>query len=303
MYPHPLAAAALVQEMRTQASAAEDAGFDGVMTSEHHGGFPGYLPNPLLAATWLLDATERLWAAPCPVLLPLRHWTHVAEDVAWTAVRFPGRVGAGFASGGLEQDFEMADVPYDENVDRFRRDLGKLVRALRGDADEPLGNDEALAACAGAPIPMVSAAQSPGAVRRAARHGLGLLYDSLQTVERTRELTDRYLDAGGTGPRIAIRRVWLGPPPSESERAQMEFYRGYASADAQQHWGEGQELIAAGSGAELAERLAVFCDRGRCDALNLRLHLSGLEPEQIREQIRALGSEVLPGLRASLGPT
>ncbi len=50
MYPHSLAPDGIVEEMRVQARAAEAAGFDGVMTSEHHGGFPGYLPNPLLAA-------------------------------------------------------------------------------------------------------------------------------------------------------------------------------------------------------------------------------------------------------------
>ena len=72
MYPHPLAADRVVSEMRAQAAAAERAGFDGIMTSEHHGGFPGYLPNPMQAAGWLLDATRTLWAAPCPLLLPLR---------------------------------------------------------------------------------------------------------------------------------------------------------------------------------------------------------------------------------------
>ena len=32
------------------------AGFDGVTMSEHHGGFHGYLPNPLQAAGWCLEA-------------------------------------------------------------------------------------------------------------------------------------------------------------------------------------------------------------------------------------------------------
>ena len=63
MYPHPLAADEIVSEMRAQARVAEASGFDGVMTSEHHGGFPGYLPNPLGAAGWLLDAT-RTWIDP-----------------------------------------------------------------------------------------------------------------------------------------------------------------------------------------------------------------------------------------------
>ena len=302
MYPHALPADRVVSEMRAQARAAEAAGFDGAMTSEHHGGFPGYLPNPLLAAGWCLDATEKLWAAPCPLLLPLRHWSQVAEDLAWTAARFPGRVGAGFACGGLAQDFELAELPYDENLARFKAALPKIVATLRGEAEPPLANDPALAACRAAPLPMLSAAQSPGAVRRAARLGLGVLYDSLQTAERTRQLSDAYAEAGGCAARIAIRRVWLGEAPAKSEQQQMDFYRGYARSETQQHWGEGQELIAAPTGAELAERLAEFCEAGGCDALNLRLHLTGLAPERIREQLEALGADVLPRLKRALHP-
>lgn len=300
VYPHPLAAPHLVREMQEQARIAEAAGFDGLMTSEHHGGFPGYLPNPLLAATWLLEATERLWAAPCPLLLPLRHWSQVSEDLAWTAARFPGRVAAGFASGGLGQDFEMAELPFEENVDLFRTALPRVVEALRGGADEPLGNDAALRGCRLEPLPMLSAAQSPGAVRRAARLGLGVLYDSLQTVERTRQLSDVYVDAGGEEARVAIRRVWLGEPPRSQERKQMDFYRGYARDEAQKHWGAGEELISGGTGAELAERLATFCAAGGCNGLNLRLHLTGLEPTQIREQLEAIGEDVLPALKREL---
>lgn len=300
MYPHALSADRIVEEMRAQARSAEAAGFDGVMTSEHHGGFPGYLPNPLMAASWLLDATERLWAAACPLLLPLRHFSQVAEDFAWTASRFPGRVGAGFACGGLAQDFEMAELPYEERLDRFKAALPSVVAALRGKMDGPLGEDPALVACREAPLPMLSAAQSPGAVRRAAGLGLGILYDSLQTVERTRKLSDAYLEAGGSEARIAIRRVWLGEAPSANEQQQMDFYRSYTSSETQRHWGKGEELISAPTGAELAERLAAFCDAGGCNGLNLRLHLMDLGPEQIREQLEALGADVLPLLKREL---
>jgi alkanesulfonate monooxygenase SsuD/methylene tetrahydromethanopterin reductase-like flavin-dependent oxidoreductase (luciferase family) len=301
MYPHALPADEIVAGMRTQAQAAERAGFDGVMTSEHHGGFPGYLPNPLPAAGWLLDATQRLWAAPAPLLLPLRHWTHVAEDVAWMASRHPGRVGVGFACGGLAQDFDLAELPYEENLARFKVSLPSVVDALRGSALPPLAGDSAVAACATNPVPMTSAAQSPGAARRAAKLGIGILYDSLQTVLRTRALSDAYRDAGGTGTRIAIRRVWLGAPPTAEAQRQVDFYRSYATRETQQHWGEGQELITGATGTELAERLAAFVDRGGCDALNLRLHQGGLEPAQILDQIAAIGSEVLPALRAAWG--
>ena len=81
LYPHvELTAPEIVEELRTQASLAAEHGFDGVMTSEHHGGFGGYLPNPLQLAGWLLEAMPRGWAAPCPLLLPLRPAALVAEE-------------------------------------------------------------------------------------------------------------------------------------------------------------------------------------------------------------------------------
>ena len=62
----------LIAEMRAQAVLGREPGFDGMMTSEHHGGFGGYLPNPLQLAGFLLDAMPDGWAAACPLLLPLR---------------------------------------------------------------------------------------------------------------------------------------------------------------------------------------------------------------------------------------
>src|SRR5215467_4165292 len=99
VYPLDLDPPSVVTNLREQAILAEQAGFDGCMTSEHHGGTPNYLPNPLLAASWLLEATEGMWAAPCPLVLPLRPTSQVAEDVAWLYHRFPRRVGVGVCRG------------------------------------------------------------------------------------------------------------------------------------------------------------------------------------------------------------
>ena len=299
LYPHALPASALLDELCAQAALADRAGFDGAMLAEHHGGFPGYLPNPVQACSWLLDAMPRAWAAACPLLLPLRHWTHVAEELAWLASRFPGRVGAGLAVGGLERDFEIAELDYAGRRERFREALQKLVAALRGRPPGPVEGDPALAALGAAPLPLVCAAQGPKTAARAAGLDLGLLYDSLQPAGRLREVSEAYAEAGGRGARIGIRRVWLGDPPRARVEAQMSFYRGYASRQAQRHWGE-DELVGAAGGEELAERLAAFARESACDALNLRVHFGGVEPGAVREQIERLGAETLPALRARL---
>ncbi len=299
LYPASLPPPERIEELRAQARVAARFGFDGVMTSEHHGGFPGYLPNPLQIAGFALEAMESGWAAPCPLLLPLRPWTQTAEDLAWLHARFPGRIGAGFAVGGLEQDFELAGVPWKRRFRLFTDALPAIVAALRGEGEPPLAVDAAIAACADRPLPLVVAAQSERAVRRAARLGLGLLYDSLQTPDHLGDLSGVHREAGGPAPRILIRRVWLGPPPSESIARQVDFYRSYTSERTQSSWGA-DELVQAEEPARLAERLAEVAAGAGADALNLRVHSVGVEPARIREQIERIGLTVLPALRERL---
>src|SRR5437660_7155847 len=128
LYPHlDRPATAVVDELRAQAALAAEHGFDGVMTSEHHNGFYGYIPNPLQIAGWLLEAMPSGWAAACPLLLPLRPATIVAEEVAWLNARFPGRVALGVAAGGLPADFELVGVPMDDLGRRFTEGLERVA--------------------------------------------------------------------------------------------------------------------------------------------------------------------------------
>ena len=117
LYPHnELPAPEVVAELCAQARLGLSHGFDGIMTSEHHGGFPGYLPNPLQMVTFVLEENASGWAAACPLLLPLRPTALVAEEVAWLAARHPGRVGVGVAAGALPLDFEAMGVAPDSAV-------------------------------------------------------------------------------------------------------------------------------------------------------------------------------------------
>ncbi len=300
LYPHDLPPAEVVTELMAQAGLAEATGFDGVMTSEHHGGLPNYLPNPLLAATWALEATDRAWAAPCPLLLPLRPVAQVVEDLAWTAQRFPGRVGAGFAAGALADDFAVSDVPFEEMRERFTTALPVAVAGLRGRATGPLAADPAVGALRADPLPVVSAAQSPAAARRAGALGIGLLFDSLISTARAAEASVAHREAGGGGSCILIRRVWVGSPPTTSVADQMDRYRRAAPASARDHWGAGDGLVASDDGGEIAERLVDLLTSTGCDSLNLRVFHAGTTPSQVRGQIERVGTEVLPRLRTLL---
>jgi alkanesulfonate monooxygenase SsuD/methylene tetrahydromethanopterin reductase-like flavin-dependent oxidoreductase (luciferase family) len=302
LYPCPGTPAAQLAELRAEAALASEIGYDGVQVSEHHAGFPGYLPNPVQLAGFLLAAMPRGWVAPCPLLLPLKARALVVEELAWLAAAYPGRVGAGFAAGALPVDFELAEVPFAEVVDRFKAALPWTVAALRGEVDGPLGADLAVAACAAAPIPMVVAAQSEAAVRRAAALGVGVLYDSLQHAAVGARLSTAYRDAGGTGPVVLIRRVWIGQAPTAAIDRQMAHYRSYAPDRAVANWGAGDgTILAATPEAAAADLLAETAAQG-ADTVNVRVQVAGLDPPDVRAQLQLHGAGFVAALKAALNP-
>ena len=134
------------------------------------------------------------------------------------------------------------------------------------------------------------------AVRRAAALGTGVVFDSLSTPERCRELIDAYREAGGTGSCILIRRAWVGEPPRDRVDDQVDVYRGYSATSAMQHWGT-DELVGSPDGAAVAGQLSDVVQRTGADALNLRVHVPGVSPNDAREQIARLGHEVLGKIR------
>ncbi len=305
LYPHnELPADGIVRELCAQAGLALEAGFDGVMTSEHHGGFAGYMAQPLQMATFILEERATGWAAAAPLLLPLRSAALVAEEVAWLQARHPGRVGLGVAAGALPLDFEIAGVNQSEAVDRFKVELPRLVAMLRGEELGDLDGDPALLACRRDPVPVLSAAVSVAAAVRAARCGAGILMEGMSMPQRLAPLTRAFDEAGGTGSKVLIRRVWLGRVQSglvDSQRAVYESYAERASS-----FGEDQ-TIASDDPDEVAERLGATMDEVGADALNLRVQLPGMSPAEVREQIARIGSSVVGPLkkelaRAGIGP-
>jgi alkanesulfonate monooxygenase SsuD/methylene tetrahydromethanopterin reductase-like flavin-dependent oxidoreductase (luciferase family) len=295
LYPHnELPAAAVVDELLAQAGIALRSGFDGIMTSEHHGGFAGYLAQPLQMASFVLQEHATGWAAAAPLLLPLRRTALVAEEVAWLQARHPGRVGLGVAAGALPLDFKVAGVSQSDAVDRFKAELPRLVSLLRGEDLDDLEGDPALRACRQVPVPVLSAAVSVPAAVRAAGCGAGILMEGMSAPPKLARLTQAFTEAGGTGSKVLIRRVWLGRVPRElvaSQRAVYESYAGRATP-----FGDDQ-TIAADDPAELVERIAATAQEVGADALNLRVQLPGMAPAEVRDQIGRIGTTVVGPLK------
>jgi alkanesulfonate monooxygenase SsuD/methylene tetrahydromethanopterin reductase-like flavin-dependent oxidoreductase (luciferase family) len=299
LYPSATDAGDVVRELCEEARFAVEHGFDGVLLSEGHA-VPTNVPNPLQLVGWLLDTMPRGWAAPCPLLLPLRPALVVAEETAWLGARYPGRVGLGVAVGGHRDQFDALGVPFDARVAGYEAALAALVDAL-GHGNGPLARDAAIARCRAEPIPVVSAALSTGAVDRALRVGCGIVGDSLSTPERALELFSRYAHGGGTGPRVAIRRVWIGERPATLGAEQLEWYRSAAPAGRARYWGDRDQTVVAPDADTLADRLVELLRPLGPVALNLRVHAAGISRAELERQVGMLADDVLPRLRAAFG--
>jgi alkanesulfonate monooxygenase SsuD/methylene tetrahydromethanopterin reductase-like flavin-dependent oxidoreductase (luciferase family) len=296
LYPHPGTAGEVLSTLMGQACLGAEVGFDGVLISERHG-VASNIPNPLQIVGWLLEAMPSGWAAPCPLLLPMRPPAIVAEEVAWLGARFPGRVGIGVAVGGHRNQFEMLGLPFDGRVDGFEAGLRLLVETL-GSGGGPLSADAAVALCRQQPIPVVSAALSEGAVARAVRAGAGIVGDSLSTVDRMVSLLDLYNRSGGSGPRVLIRRVWIGGHPGGQAAEQLAEYRAAAPPGRRSNWGDEDQSIVGSTAGAVVDQLAAVLARVGPVALNLRVHATGISAGAVEDQVRRLGAEVLPLLRS-----
>lgn len=295
LYPHnELEPEAIVNELCEQARLALRHGFDGAMTSEHHGGFGGYMAQPLQMATFVLEESTTGWAAASPLLLPLRATALVAEEVAWLNARHPGRVGLGVAAGALALDFDIARLDRADALRAFKVELPRLVTMLRGEDLGELAGDPALEACRSNPVPVLSAAVSVAAAKRAALCGAGILMEGMSSADRLTTLTEAFDRAGGRGSKVLIRRVWLGEVQTDLVRRQRAVYDSYSNAT--NRFGDDQ-TIASSEPAEVVARLCQLIAATKTDALNLRVHLPGMPPEAIREQIEALGTEVVGPLK------
>lgn len=296
--PTNLTAEQQVQTLLHWAHTAEGVGFDGVTLSEHHAGFPGYMPAPLMAAGWILEHTNRLWAGPAAMVLGLRNPALIAEELAWLAARHPGRVGAAFVPGYVATDFEALGLPHDDR-NRFPDKLATLVDALAPDG--PLGKDAAVAAWARVPGPLLSGGNSRRAAERAAGiAGMGLLFPGAVDPDHLGRLARIYRDAGGSGDLVGIRPLWVGEPPDTPEARAAKAHYERSAVPGMRQAGGFEDWMLSGPPDQVIDGAARWAQRCNVQAVNLRVAVAGTSPDQIADQITAVGEQVLPQLRKAL---
>lgn len=296
---HPdsgLAADQQIETLMDHAVRAERAGFDGITVSEHHNGFPGYLPQPLLVSSWILEATSSVWSGPAPTILSVRRARLVAEELAWTASRFPGRLGAVLARGYARSDFEHLDVPFDDRATRFPGELAALAAVMGVGRGAAPTDDAALNDWPRFGGALLVAANSVGGVTRAADLGYGVMFPGGEEPVRLGRLSRRYRQRGGSGPVVWTRSIWVGEPPASAVDELARRYRAAAAPGMRQSSGFRVGLLA-GPADHVAAALQEEWRLVAADGVNLRVHLPGVPAGEIGAMIDRVGREVLPAVR------
>jgi len=179
------------------ARAAEEAGFEGVLLSDHLF-FPGRIesrypysedgkpafdgatpfPEPWTTIAAMAAVTTRLRFATMVYILPLRHPLEVAKAVGTAALLSGGRVALGVGAGWIREEFDVLGVDFatrgarmDEMIDVMRKAWTGAMVEHRGRFFEfaPLQMSPAPPS----PPPIWVGGLSPAALRRAATRGDG----------------------------------------------------------------------------------------------------------------------------------
>ena len=179
------------------AQAAEEAGFHGVLLSDHlffpsrleshypysEDGKPGFdgatpFPDPWTTIAAMAAVTERLHFATMVYILPLRHPLEVAKTVGTASLLSGGRVALGCGAGWIREEFEALGVDFRTRGGRMNEMIEVMRKAWTGDAVHHDGEHFRLGGFRMSPappaqVPIYVGGLSQAALRRAAKLGDG----------------------------------------------------------------------------------------------------------------------------------
>src|SRR6476619_1431490 len=254
----------------TFARAAALAGLDHVCTADHVSFFVGAGTDGLLSATALAmaDATIPIFVAV--YLLPLRHPTLVARQVADLELLAPGRLVLGLGIGGEDpHEYTVCGVDPRTRGRRMDECLQVLRALLTGTSvtfhGEFFDLDDALILPAPpSPVPLIIGGRSDAAVRRAAQLGDGWIgvWNSARRYAEVVASIDEQAAAVGRAdhPRAHAMQVWCGISDDRAEArtllstAMEGFY--------QIPFDRFERYSPFGTPADIAEFLAPYVDAG-----------------------------------------
>lgn len=177
--PYQISAARFYKHTLDLAVLAEQLGYNGVWTAEHHFS-DGYFSQqvPVLAA--MAAVTKRIRLGTYIVVLPLHHPIEIAEQAATLDALSDGRFELGLGQGYYLDEFAAFGIPHNQRPSRLEEGLA-IIRGLW--TRESFGFDGrrfrfapvSLRPRPTSPeLPMWVAALAPDAIDRAARYGCHL---------------------------------------------------------------------------------------------------------------------------------
>lgn len=308
------------------AEAAEQAGFDALWASEHHGLVDGYLPAPLLALAAASGVTERLVLATGLVIAPLHHPVHLAEQAAVLQSISAGRLLLGLGIGYARHEFATFGMPTDGRGRRLEALIEFCEQVWQGHPAAPPGGGEPVVVTPtppGAhPVPIWLGGYAPPAVRRALTHGRGHLIGrgDPEVVARTMSLLTRdgplppgfsvganltvVLDAPGLDPAALRASIVHNQQAYQAIQRRDDPYAGALPPPPGPDARPTPPVVhAEGSAEQVVVGLAAHA-RGLLAADRVHVVVRSIFPDDDLDRqcrrVQALGAHVLPALRAML---
>ena len=143
----------------------EDHGISGVSVDEHHATGHGWSSNPILAASWFLAQTRRMFATADCALAPLWDPIRLAEDVAQVDAMSRGRLHVTLGLGYRPAEYELFGKPFNDRSSLIDNFLERLLGAF---------SHSDLATWTRPHPPIYVGGGVRATAERAARHGLPL---------------------------------------------------------------------------------------------------------------------------------
>ena len=293
----------------------EQHGAAAIIVSEHHHSSDGYLPSPLILASAIAAATERIPIQVGALLLPLHDPVRIAEDMVILDHLSRGRVSYVLAVGYRPEEYGMFGRDFAGRGRRMDASLDALRSAFTGEPFEYEGRRAWVRPkpfTAGGPTRFLGG-HSRAAVGRAARFGLGVM------TEGGTQLREFYVEEcrkHGTQP-----GPFIDPPAGGASSAFVaddpdvawERYGPYLLHDARMYgeWmGDDHQSVSRSSALDVKslraeqgsyrifsvdEAIAYVRERGM---LALQPLCGGLPPALAWESLRLIAEKVVPAARS-----
>ena len=309
------------------AEAAEQAGFDALWVSEHHGLPDGYLPAPLIALAAAAGATDRLVLASGLALAPLVHPVHLAEQAAVLQSISGGRLLLGLGIGYARHEFATFGVPSKGRGRRLEALIEFCEQVWQGRAATPPGGEHPVVVTPtpphDQPVPVWLGGYADPAVRRALTHARGHLIGrgdpevvarTLAVLTRDAALPPEFsvgvnLTVVPDGPGLdasALRAAIVHNQQAyHAIQRRDDPYAGALPPPPEADLQPGPAVVHAEGGPEQVVAGLVAHSRALLVADRVHVVVRSIFPDDAlrrqRRRIHALGAHVLPALRAILG--